>query len=443
MNNSAPLSLARIFVFWVPLAATWLMMAAEGPYLAAIIARLAEPKHNLAAHGVAFAFAIIIEAPVIMILSAATALVDGADALRKLRNFTYALNAAITAVLLALVMTPAFDVVALEWIGLPPEVALLTRRALLLLLPWPAAIGYRRFYQGLLIRGQRTRRVAYGTLVRLIAMGLTGLLLARLTDWPGAWVGATALSTGVCLEAMATRLMAHSTVRAMQAAPAPGERLTYGRIARFYYPLALTSTISLAVSPLVTFFMGHARQSLESLAVLPVVLSLIFIFRSLGLSFQEVAIALLGKDDGQLAQVARFAGLLALGAVLGLAAIAFTPLAKVWFETVSGLSPELAAFARTPTKLLVAVPALTVLLSMQRALLVHGRYTFPITWASVIEVAGVAGVLLVTIGWLDWVGAVAAAFALVLGRIGANLSLVPPCRRVLERRFYTVLHPFP
>ncbi|MCK4558957.1 MAG: hypothetical protein KAV45_04180 [Calditrichia bacterium] len=40
----------KISIFWLPLAATWLMMAFEGPFLAAIIARLAEPKFNLAAN---------------------------------------------------------------------------------------------------------------------------------------------------------------------------------------------------------------------------------------------------------------------------------------------------------------------------------------------------------------------------------------------------------
>ena len=50
-----PLSYRQIFFFWLPLASTWLMMAVEGPYLAAIIARLPDPTANLAAFGVAFA----------------------------------------------------------------------------------------------------------------------------------------------------------------------------------------------------------------------------------------------------------------------------------------------------------------------------------------------------------------------------------------------------
>ena len=64
------LTIRKIFVFWVPLAATWLMMATEGPFLAAVIARLADPKYNLAAYGVAFSFALFIEAPGIMMMSA-------------------------------------------------------------------------------------------------------------------------------------------------------------------------------------------------------------------------------------------------------------------------------------------------------------------------------------------------------------------------------------
>jgi hypothetical protein len=70
---------------------------------------------------------------------------------------------------------------------------------------------------------------------------------------------------------------------------------TYLEISKFYYPLALTSLISLGVHPIITFFVGHSRMSLESLAVLPVINSLVFIFRSFGLSFQEVGIALMGE----------------------------------------------------------------------------------------------------------------------------------------------------
>ncbi len=167
---------SSIFRFWVPLQATWLMMALEGPFLAAVIARMDAPKYNLAAYGVAFALVILVEAPVIMMMSASTALVDAAGIYRRLRNFLWLLNIGITLVMLAVLLTPLWELLVYRAMGLPQEVGRLAWMAMLILLPFPAAVGYRRFYQGLLIRGGLTRRVAWGTVVRLVTMAGTAFV---------------------------------------------------------------------------------------------------------------------------------------------------------------------------------------------------------------------------------------------------------------------------
>lgn len=451
--------MGKIFRFWVPMAGTWLMMSIEGPFLTAVIARLDDPKHNLAAFGVAFAVAILVEAPVIMILSASTALVRGPESFRRLRNFTQLLNLGITVVMLVLLVTPLWRWLAAEAMGLPPRVVELTQVALWILLPWPGAIGYRRFFQGLLIRHGRTRWVAYGTVVRLITMATTAVTLYVLTDLPGTWVGASALTVGVCVEAVVNRIMVQGVVREITAAPVPvaadpeaafrdaaGEApgsataraageiagrdgdddLSYRRIVQFYTPLALTSLIGLAVHPVVTFLLGHARYPLESLAVMPVVNSLSFIFRSVGLSYQEVAIALLGRDAANDRNVVRFARYLAIGSSVAMAAIVFTPLADVWFRQLSGLSAELTAFALPPARILAVLPALSVILSWQRAVLVNTGHTAPITWSTALEVVGIVTMLVACTVGLGMIGATAAAVAFIAGRIVGNLYLVPP-----------------
>jgi len=413
MNNRT--SISGIFRFWLPLQTTWLMMAIEGPLLTAIIARLAEPKLNLAAYGVAFALAIMVEAPVIMMMSASTALADSAGNFRRLRNFTWILNTGITVVMLVLIFSPAWSLVIHQWMRLDPDIASLTRTSLIILLPWPAAIGYRRFYQGLLIRTGRTRRVAWGTGIRLLGMMLTAFGLMKFTHLNGAWIGASALTTGVLVEAVASRLMATDSISEIMASKGK-PTLSYGELTRFYYPLALTSTISLMVHPMVTFFLGQSRNSLESLAVLPVINALVFIFRTPGLSFQEAAITMLGRCKDNLAIVKLFAVYLGAAAAFGLGIIALTPLAGVWFQQLSGLSEELAIFAKLPIRILVLMPALSVTLSMQRSLLVHRRTTGPVTWASALEVAGILLTLVVTLKMGNWVGATAAATAFMVGR---------------------------
>jgi progressive ankylosis protein len=476
-----------IFLFWAPLAAQWIMMALEGPFLAAIIARMGDPAVNLAAYGVAFALAILVESPVIMLMSAATALVDDAESYRRLRNFANALNAGATVLLLLVLVPPVYNGLMFGLLGLPESVGARTYGALWLLLPWPAAIGYRRFLHGVLIRVGLTRRVAYGTVLRLAAMAAVAAALYIGTDLPGAYVGAIALSAGVCVEAAAARVMVAATVRrllhdgatdtmapaAATAAPVAGataasvggaaqsaqasvaedagagtEEVTwrsraevpasaqaaapgYGDIARFYYPLALTSFIGLAAHPLLTFYMGRAPAPLESLAVFPVVHSLSFVFRAAGFSYQEAVIALAGRRLENVGPLARFGLLMALASSGGMALVAFTPLAGFWFETVSGLPPELAAVAGVPTMIAVGLPALAVLLAFQQGVLVQARRTRAITYATVVEVLAIAALLFV-LGWFTgMLGVTVAMLGLAGGRAAGNLVLAASVRRAL------------
>ena len=433
-DENRPLTLRNIFIFWYPLAATWLMMACENPFLAAIIARLENPKYNLAAFGVAFSFALVVEAPIIMLMTASTALVKNRDAYFKLRRFSFILNTCITALMLITLIPPVFFRLTEKLMELPGYVTRPTYTALLLLLPWPAAIGFRRFYQGLLIRRNLTRRVAYGTAVRLGSMTATALVLYHLKV-QGAFVGAAALSTGVVCEAIASRLMAHHTIKSIINNPDPvgndnlRKPLTYGFITKFYYPLALMSILSLGVHPIVTFFMGKSRFPIESLAVLPVVNSLVFVFRSLGLSFQEVGIALMGEKNERYVPIRNFAALLGAAVIGGLAVISFTPLAHTWFVHVSGLAPELSRFAYLPSMILVFLPGLTVWISFQRSILVNLQKTAPISRATAIEVVLITLTLFISIKYLDLMGATAAALSYTIGRIAANLYLLPQQRQ--------------
>ena len=413
------------------------MMSVEGPFLAAVIARMIEPKFNLAAYGVAFSFALMIEAPVIMFMSASTALVKDRQSYFKLRNFVYSLNSIVTLLMLVFIIPVIFDFFAISLINLPQHVADLTYKAMIILLPWPGAIGYRRFYQGILIRNNLTRRVAYGTIVRLSSMSITALILYFYSNFDGVMVGASALSVGVSCEAIASKIMAWEIVKKLKkekSKDAKDENLTYKGIYNFYYPLALTSIISLAVQPFVTFFIGQSRHPIESLAVLPVVTSFVFIFRSLGLSFQEVGIALLSEYKESYPILKKYATILGTLVIASLGLIAFTPLSNFWFNTVSGLSIELTNFAKIPLMIMIIMPGLSVLINFQRAVLVESRYTKPITWATLTEVAGILLVLFISIKYFNAVGAVAATLAFMIGRCGSITYLMPSFLKMSSKR---------
>ncbi len=425
--NTKDLTYKKIFKFWVPLCATWLMMSVEGPFLAAVIARMDNPKYNLAAYGVAFAIALIVEAPIIMILSASVALTKDRESFQKVRRFLYTLNFAITGLLLILVLPPVFNFIAANLLNLPPELAKLAHVSTLLMLPWPAAIGYRRLYQGLLIRFDLTRRVTYGTIVRLVTDFLVAALLWVFTDLPGAYIGTITLSTAVTLEALATKLWTREALRKIcgdevdfHDEESKKKKLTYGFIARFYVPLALSSILGLAIHPMVTFFMGKSRFPIESLAVIPVINALIFIFRSVGLSFLEVSLALLGNRNENYRILRNFATVIGGTLFTLLTVIAFTPLANIWFEKVSGLSAELTGFALLPLRIGIALPAMSTLLSFQRSILVNSKKTRTVSLATGMEVLVILLVLSLGIFHFNMIGAVAAYAALVIGRATSN-----------------------
>lgn len=398
---------------------TWLMMAAEGPFLAAIIARMSAEKLNLAAYGIAYAFGLVAESPVIMLMSASTSLCHDAISYRRLRNFTLWLCLAVTLLLGLFLVPPLFFLFAENLLGLSNEIALLTHRALLCLLPWAAAIGLRRFYQGILIAGHKTRRVAVATSLRLITMTATALLLYHFGPLNGAQVGALALSCGVTAEALFTRYLARGALAEIsQRQPlAETRQMSYRQIWDYYLPLALTPFIGLSIHPLVTFFLGKSRDALDSLAVMPVIYGLTFVFRALGLSYQEVAIALIGENRDNYPSVRNFAIALGLFTSACLSLIAFTPLAELWFRDLSGLSQTLSDFATGPLQVMALFPALTVLICWQRALLIDARITRPVTIATTIEACGIFSILTLAVLYFPVSGAMAASIAYVVGRL--------------------------
>lgn len=425
-GDGPDLPLSRIFRFWLPLAATWLMMAAEGPFVAALVARLPEPTYNLAAFGVALALAFVAESPIIMLLAATTALARDRESFRQLRRFSLLMNGGVTAAMAVIAFPPAFDLLASRVLALPPEVSTRAWLAVVVFLPWPAAIGFRRLQQGILIAAGRTRLVAYGTVVRLATMAATGSALYLHGGVDGAVVGAGALSAGVVVEAAVSWGWARADRRRLASRPpaSPGDVPTVADIQRFYWPLAVTPLMNMASLPLVTFFVGRGHLPIESLAVLPVVNSFGFLFRCPATAFQEVVIALGREGDAALRSLRRFATLLGGLSSLALALVVLTPAAGLWFAGVTGLESGLVPLARRAAAVLILTPAAATVLVWMHARLVMLRTTRLVTLGTLVELSVLAGTLFAGVAFTRVPAAVVATSAILAGRTSGALFLI-------------------
>lgn len=424
----------KIIRFWLPLAAMWILMALEQPMLSAFIARLPEAKLNLAAYGLTFSLALIVESPVIMFLTLGTALAKDRQSYRLLLRFTHIMAWGLTALHLLIGLTPLYAWIVGDVVGAPPEVIDPSRTAFLLMTPWAGAIAYRRMWQGVLIRYGRPGTVAYTTAIRLISTGAAGLAGVLSGATSGANVAAIAVSAGVLAGMMAALIFVRATVREHLVADDPAlEPLTWSRLLHFYVPLAMTSFIVLAGQPIISLGLSRGPRALDSLAVWPVVNGLIFLVRSTGVALQEVVVALL-RDGETYRELRRFSYRLAGALTLLAAAVTLTPLSSLWFTGVAGLPPELAELARVPAALMVLVPGLTVLTSWQRGVLIHFGRTSAITVATVIHIGVLYVAVLAGAALLPWPGAISAALAwtaALIGEVGYLTYRARSARRVV------------
>ena len=398
MNNS-PLSLSRIFKVWIPLAASWLLMGMELPVLSAVVARLAEPEINLAAYGgIVFPLALIIEAPVIMLLAASTALSKDWASYKKLHNYMLVAGGLLTTLHLLVALTPMYYFVTEGLLDAPPEIIGPARIGLVIMTPWTWTIAYRRLHQGIMIRFGHTNIIGVGTIVRLgidILVAGVGYFLGL----PGIVVATSAVASGVTAEAIYIGFRVQPVLRVdLKPAPTLQPALTYRAFFAFYIPLVMTSLLTLLIQPLGSAALSRMPLALESLAAWPVLSGLIFMLRSMGVAFNEIVVALLDEPLST-KSLRRFTMLLTFGTTSALLIIAATPLSRLWLENFSGLSPELAALARNGMWFGLLLPALNSLQSWYQGALLNSGKTRGISEAVAIFLFSTGLVLLGGVTW--------------------------------------------
>jgi len=368
------------------------------PILSAFVARLADPKINLAAYGgIVFPLALIIEAPVIMLLAASTALSKDWASYQKLRKYMLLAGGLLTALHIFVAVTPFYYFVADGLLGAPSEIIEPARIGLLIMTPWTWTIAYRRLNQGVMIRFGHSNIIGVGTGVRL-GMDIVVLSIGYFLKWPGIIVATSAVAAGVTAEAIYIGFRVQPLLRLeLKPARAIHPPLTYRAFASFYIPLVMTSLLTLLIQPIGSAALGRMPMALESLAVWPVVSGFIFMLRSLGVAFNEVVVALLDEPLST-KSLRRFSSMLSAATTIALLVIAATPLSIFWLQDISALSPSLTELARTGLWIGILLPGLNTLQSWYQGALLNSGKTRGISEAVV--------VFLITTGILLWGGVV-------------------------------------
>ena len=412
ISDPSKFSQRQILLFWFPLAVSWGLMGLEGPILQSAIARLPNVEIQLAAFGIVQSLEIAIESPVIMLLATSTSLATNARNYLTVRRFMVLTNILVTVIAVFAAFTPLYELIVREIMGIPADIANAAQPGMKIMVFWSAAIGLRRFLQGVLIRHGQTRWIGYGTVARLFSSAGTGIALATFTNLPGVYVASTGLMSGVISEAIFIAYVARPTVRMVRQIKGDDdkERVTFGDVSRYHLPLAATSLLALLVQPVISAGLARMPHPEETLAAWPVIWGILFIFRSPALALPETVIALIG-EQGFVRSMRIFCRRVGIASSAGMAFFTLTPILGLYLKHVAGLPVHLFRFVLPGIVLTISLPFINAIHSWNRGLLMAARLTGVIYWGMGISLAFI--IVLVLIGvQLNLPGIATAAIAL-------------------------------
>ena len=393
-------------------------MTSEGPVISAVINRLPNEIIMLAAMGIVVSLSVTIESPIINLLATSTALSVNRQAYLMIRKFTFHWMVLLTAITFLIAWTPLFDLVVVDLMAVPEEIADWVRPGLRIMLLWSAAIAWRRFIQGVIIRFNQTRKVAWGTAVRLASSGGTVIVLAVVSELPGVVIGSTALMAGVIAEAIYATFAVQQILKTEFSSDQisnTGQSLTYSELTRFHLPLAATSVILLLIQPMVTFSLARSQRPTTSLAAWPLVFQFMLVARAAAFALPEVVIAL-SKGQATFKPLRRFTYTLVIVNTAAMVLFVLTPIATFYLTRVQDAAAEVASLAADGLILFIPLPALTLLIAWIRGLLIDSRVTTAVNIGMFANLAVTALILFVGLQ-LQWPGIPTAAAALTMAAL--------------------------
>lgn len=405
-----------IFLYWLPLALSWLLMSFELPFISGAVTRLADAEIMIASFGIVYSISLVIESPVIGLLSTSTALVTNRSNYLKIRNFTLVLVGGTTLLHILIGWTPLFDLVVMDWMNAPKEMEAYIQTGLRLMMVWSGAIAWRRFLQGILIRYGKTKYIGQGTIVRLTTSAGSAFLMMLTRAVSGVAVASIALAFGVLAEALFAHIVSRQTIReqfSIAGRDSTSNELTYPELLKFHWPLAATNLIFLATQPLISAALARGANPIDDLAIWPVLSSMFFLFRSPTMALPEMVIALF--DDPPTNRVLR-AFSLKTGIILTaiLAVIGFSPLSGFYLHNLIGLPENLVQLGIPGIHLALALPLVTAVMNYYRGALSAKQHTFPITLATILDVTGLVIMLIIGLA-INLPGIPTASIALTFG----------------------------
>ncbi|MBU7587238.1 MAG: hypothetical protein KAF91_31065 [Nostoc sp. TH1S01] len=417
-------SLLALLTQFIPLSLSDVAMTLGDPLQTSALSRLAFPQETLAGVGVVKGVAVFLESPIIMILHASTALGGQAKSRRALWQFTMIAGLFLSGIFLLLTWEPLYNWLLLDVFGVSSSIAARGRTTFLLMFLWPFVIAWRRFFQGLLIRAQKSIAVGWASVARLtwvivslvvgVSLRLDGAFLAGITMM-GAILIEAVLVTWFCM-----RLGAISVLNQQGYSETNKLPQTLSGVSFYYLPLASTMLLVWGARAILLSLIARAFDGSLALAVWPAAWGLVLAIANGTRMIQQVVIS--AYEETSKRTLAAFVIIVGLSFTFIPFWLGYTEQGLFLLRQFLGNNPSLVEASRPVIQILSCFPLLLALQNTCQGLLIHKGKNWFINIATVVA----ATFTLVVCGSLIFTkhsGATSAAYGMLAGVISEIIVL--------------------
>ncbi len=420
--------------FFLPLALTSLIIVISHSAVNAGIARARMPEVSLAAYALAKSFVILIENPMFMVRQTTASLATDKVSLYRLTVFMGIIAIVVTVILALIGFTPLGDLVVQDIIGASGDVAHYAKITIGILCLLPLATYRRNMFHGIAMIFRQTKMVPFSTTIRLIVMAGLVFAIGMLTGIPGAYAAGIAFVTALIVEAVLMYWLIKGNLREMYSAPVSkdSEELSYNNIAKFFFPLFITTTLTTATIFIINAFLARSPASEVLLASFAVGFDLSHLFIGPVGMLHQCVLTFAQKFDSK--YIKEFS--LGFGVIISilLLIVAYSPMGMWLITNVIGVKGITAHYSLIVIKILTFLPIIRSCREFLWGDLMSKRNTGPIGRS---KITGILTIIVILIlgayyGPDNWT--ITAALAIVLGEIAEILHMVIDARHKAIRR---------
>jgi progressive ankylosis protein len=406
-------NLIKLWRQFIPLSLSDVSMALGDPLTTTTLAHLPDARNNIAAVGVAKAIAIFFESPIIMLLHASNALAPSQRSRQALWRFALIISGAMSFLLALTTLPLVFELIGEGWLGVSVSLSSKIRSTLSIVILWPFAIGWRRYFQGLLIHNGQSNAVAQAGMIRLLVVGgiLAGGLMLQAN---GAVIAGMSLVWGVIVEAVIVTYLAQKlgVTQPPELVSTPELPSDLAGVWKFYAPLGGTMMLGWGAKAALVGIVARASDGDIALAAWPAAWGLVLVVANSTRMVQQIIIRNRKLMPDRVLII--FAISVGIICSLILLSIIGTPLSIEAIGWFIGNDQELIDRVRPVLLLCIVVPLLiSIQNALQGFLVSEGR-----TWG-VNQAAWVGAIVMLGTAYLGTHlgqnGAVAAAIGMILG----------------------------